>query len=467
VCSNRNSFQLIVLVYCTEHEVHILSSSIHKTEMLQYFCRLYTMLFLHRLTPFSPLLLLSWLAATEASLFPCNETWECEDALGLGSMCMNSLCSNTYFNGGCLKSILTDWNKTRICNSQDPAEAEAMGYCRKSSMDYVEIRMGAKNWESANFVSWILQILFSEVLEIPTSIESGFANVNLNFYEKSSSFDTGSVVSSADMAELTLASLVGDCIEVTNINDPEHYQSCAHVYPEIWPTDYPVGYQADGMEPSRDLGLLGENAMFIPLFAVEQDPTLVSYVGLRGEVNRRKVAETFKRPTRWGQYCKEVSLTNCSDPDLIAQRAPLTEDEEASFFQQGTFNGHFRHTEESNCDKYPTSCTGHYVDFQCGWASYAKPQAYHLNIAFSFEGPAPNGGYSYIESVQIWSAANATKSPVALTWWAPEPILESYMGTDAEFTRVLFPTPTQECVDNRYNLSLQCDSDVTLEEKMG
>jgi hypothetical protein len=380
---------------------------------------------------------------------------------------MDGVCSNTYYNGGCLKSILTNWNKTRICNSQDPVEAEAMGYCRTSPMNYGEIRVGVRNWESAIFESWILQILFSEVLEIPTSIEAGFATVNMNFYEKSSSFDIASVVWSVDMAEVTRASHVGDCTEVASMHDAERYQSCAHVYPEIWATDLPPGFHVDGMEPFRDLGVLGEIATFIPLFAAKQDPTLVSFVGLSGEVNRRKVAETFKRPTRWGQYCREVSLTNCSGPDIIAQRAPLTEDEASSFFQPGTYNGHFRHTEESNCDKYPMSCTGHFVDYPCGWGSYARPQAYHLNIAFAFEGPEANGGYNTAEAVQILSAANATKSPVAFSWWTPEPVLESYIGTDAEFTRVLFPTPTQECEDNRYNVSVQCESDVTLEEKMG
>ena len=188
---------------------------------------------------------------------------------------------------------------------------------------------------------------------------------------------------------------------------------------------------------------------------------------MRGEENRRKVAETFKRPTRWGQYCREVSPTNCTEPDLLAQRAPLNDEEENSFFVEGLFFGHFRHTEKSNCDKFPTNCTGFFGDYPCAWTSFAQPQAYHLDIAFSFEGPESNGGFSYDETVQIWSAANATKSPVAVMWWTPEPILETFIGTDAEYTRVLFPTPTQECQDNRIDFRTMCDPDVTYEEKMG
>lgn len=303
------------------------------------------------------------LLSVEASLFPCNQTAECEVAIGPGSFCgANGLCTNAYYNGGCLKSTI-GWNKTRICNSDDPPEAETLGFCRKSPMEYFEVRMAGRNWESANFVGWILQILLSEFLDIPTSMESGVPDLKLNFYDEQSSFEYWNSQVSDDFSEFSLAAEVGDCRMVPKSSDPDEYQSCFHVYQELWPDDYPQGMTPQGVEPFQDLGVMGENSIFVPLFAVEKDPTLTSYVGLKGQENRRKVAETFKRPTRWGQYCREVSVTKCTEPDPLAQRAPVTDEEENSFFVAGMYNGHFRHTEESNCDKYPLNCTGAFIDY--------------------------------------------------------------------------------------------------------
>jgi hypothetical protein len=405
-------------------------------------------------------------ASTEASLVACKETLECQAALGPGSMCVDDVCTNPYYNGGCLKNILPDWKRIRVCNSQDPPDAEAMGYCRKSPMDYAEIRIAGLPWESPNFITWILQILLSEVLEVPTSLESGIPDFSLNLYEMNSRFDFwNSVISGANgWAETKLATQVGDCLAVASTQDPSSYQPCFHVHPEVWVDEWPA---PEGVEPFRDLGLSGGVSMRIPKFAIAQDPSLATYMGLQGEKNRRKVAETFKRPTRWGQFCREVSPSNCSKPDPIAERAPSSEEEEASFFHDGAYTGYFRQTEEGNCDKHPTNCTGHFGDYPCGYLSFAQPQSYHYNIPFAFEGPEPHGGYPITELAQIWSAANATKSPAAIFYWTPTAMVESYIGTDAEFVKVQFPAATQECADSRIPLGNQCDMSLTFEERMG
>jgi len=287
----------------------------------------------------------------------------------------------------------------------------------------------------------------------------------MNFYDKDSAFEYWKTVPDAGLPEIDVAAQVQDCTKVTH--DPDNYKPCFHVAPEIWPDDLPGGYKPPGAEPPVELGAMGENSIMIPLFAAEMEPSLVSFVGLKGQKNRRKIAELFKRPTRWGQYCEEFSPAQCSEPDLLAQRAPSDDEEANSFFVEGVYNGFFRHTEESDCDKYPTNCTGHFVDYPCGWTSYAQQQSYHLDMAFAFEGPESNGGYSYGEAVQIWQAALATKSPVIMTWWTPEPFYEQFIGTAAEFTRVLFPPPTQECQDNRIDFRIACAADSTLEQRMG
>ena len=53
-----------------------------------------------------------------------------------------------------------------------------------------------------------------------------------------------------------------------------------------------------------------------------KDPTLMSYFGLMGDANQRKVAEEFKRPTTWGAYCASVSPDGCTTWDRTALRAP-------------------------------------------------------------------------------------------------------------------------------------------------
>jgi len=81
-------------------------------------------------------------------------------------------------------------------------------------------------------------------------------------------------------------------------------------------------------------------------------------------------------------------------------------------------------------------------------------------------GPQANGYYPYEEQSQIASAANATKSPIIIMAYNSDPIYEAFLHTDAKFTRVQLPPPTQECVDAR-NLNFQCDANATLEQLVG
>lgn len=201
-------------------------------------------------------------------------------------------------------------------------------------------------------------------------------------------------------------------------------------------------------------------------FTGQRDPTLFHYLGIQGEVNRRKLAETFLRPTSWKDYCELASPTNCTLPTSTALRPPADEIEGARYFVEGLYTGFFRKTEQNNCDEHPTNCTGHIVDFPCGWSSYVFQQAAHLNIALESNGPEDvSGGYSYGQMIEIWAAANATRSNVMMLWWTPEALFQNYLGTDAEFQRVALPPPTQECINARVDIGTRCAG--TLEERMG
>ena len=336
--------------------------------------------------PTSPSLLLlltclsSLVFVSKAALtVPCKESSECAAIYRKGSECnADGFCTNPFYNGGCLNKLLPGWNKTRICNSEDPPEAEELGYCRSSPLGYSEIRLAARNWEAANFGAWILQILLSEILDVPTSVEGGSHDLNLNLYDVNNGFDIGVAGVDPELKELEVAARVKDCrLVTTDTSDPAAYEPCMHVNQEAYWSWYTAEQKEDFktfIEPPRELGAITENAFFLPLFAAKNDPTLVSFAGLSGEDNRRKLAETFKTPTTWKQYCEEISETNCAEADVVAARAPQDEIEEESYFVDGLYIGHFRYTPEHDCDLNPSNCQGHLVDVPCGWATYAPSQ---------------------------------------------------------------------------------------------
>eukprot|EP00934_Nitzschia_sp_Nitz4_P005500 Nitzschia sp. Nitz4//scaffold381_size12975//22//4397//NITZ4_008988-RA/size12975-processed-gene-0.7-mRNA-1//-1//CDS//3329549898//5490//frame0 len=292
----------------------------------------------------------------------------------------------------------------------------------------------------------------SEVLGVPASVETGFFDLDDNFYDKTSRIDFGPVASYDDM--LVTANQLVDCRPVTI--DADSYKACTHVILETWLADgedLPAAIERPG-----NLGVLGEQNWFIPKFTAERDPTLLSYFGMSGDENRRKLAETFKRPTTWQEYCDEVSQDSCASDDGVAARPPADGSEGGSYFVYGNYTGYFRATAENDCDTYPGNCTGHFVDYPCHWNSY------HLDIALESEGPDINNGYDYSQITQIWDAAAATKSDVMMMWWSPETTYERFQGTDAELTRVSLPPPTEECLAARVEGALKCGDNETVKQ---
>ena len=271
---------------------------------------------------------------------------------------------NPFTDGGCLYQRKANWTKKRVCTSNDPPEHEKLGYCTPNIFEYGEIRIASQNWESAFFETWILQTVLSEMLGVPTSVETAKPNTTVDFYDPLARFEYGF---SDGWTCLERAKELGDCSLVSN--DTE-YECCAHFVPELWNLDAVFNQQAqDIIEPATGMGTIGEEFWFVPKFTAERDPTLTSYLGLEGEENRRKLAETFKRPTRWGEYCQEVSETNCTEPDNFATRAPIDSMEADSFFVSPDYFGFFRNTSKNDCDANPFNCTGHIIDYPCGWTS--------------------------------------------------------------------------------------------------
>ena len=368
-------------------------------------------------------LLLLWSLPASYAQVSCFTNRDCDMTFQVsGGKCIEGTCTNPYHhNGGCLASMLgDDWKlkngvPRRVCGSEDPPDAAEKGYCRVSPLEefYTEVRILVLGWESSYFQAWILQILLSEVLQVPVSIETGVAGKSDDFYGINLPLDYPTY--DANYAELSVSSEVLDCRVIENKPDqPETYKSCAHVVPEVWQSASLVDSKIEGTGPLRELGMLTAQKWYIPKFTAMRDPSLTTIYGLAGEKNRQKLAETFKRPTTWKQYCDEVSLDGCATDDGVASRPPA-ESEEYSMFSEGSFIGHFRYSEANNCTGFPNdvTCTGHFTDYPCGWNSQAPTQIYHNQIALRSDGTNDyRGGYSYSQLVGIWRAANATKEDV-------------------------------------------------------
>lgn len=268
------------------------------------------------------------------------------------------------FVSGCLRDRLGDENYTiRVCNSEDTDER----YCRNPRISYdPEIRLILQNWETVYYENWIIQIILSELLDVPTSIDSGIPN---NFYKlnvtKSIEYDQ-----EVDYyASLERAFTSNGCTTVSmasSSRDPKEHERCGHFVTESWNArkEKVQNLVRSGIiESPQGLGSVGQEAWYIPKSTAEKDPTLIGYWGIAGEENRRKLAERFKRPTTWKNYCDLVSTDQCQTPDSVAQRAPM-EDEYGRYFFQDMYTGYFRNTEKNDCDNNP-NCTGHFGDYPC------------------------------------------------------------------------------------------------------
>ena len=308
-----------------------------------------------------------------------------------------------------------------------------------------------------------MQILLSEVLDVPVTIETGVADKNVNFYDPTMRVEYGVAY---DMEGLERASEVGDCRKIVQV-EGEPYKGCGHAILELWSgQDDVVGGVVGGgaSEPPSFLGVIGQEGWLIPKYTAEADSTLLGYFGMAGEENRRKLADRFLRPTTWGDYCDQVASDGCSGGnDTVAERPPFTEGEAEQYFVEGLYTGHFRKTEDNDCDKWPTNCTGHFLDYPCGWSSFFLQQAYHLNIALKSNGEEPGAnGYSYARMVEVWNAANWTKSDIIGWWWRPEALYQQYQGTDFELQNVVLPPTNHRCADKRVNIDARCGDDDAL-----
>lgn len=389
----------------------------------------------------------------------------------VGLLPLNSQGAKNSLQKGCLYNKLSSHKQLRVCNSEDYLESDVdpveSGACRAPEFDYLEVRIKCQDWESVIFGSWVLQILLSEVLGVPTTLETGRPDAVMQYYDEEARFQFGTTSNNLQAFRNAVELGNGDCRNIVqNSTDPEDYLNCAHVIPEVWTArskQVQEYIREDILDPPLALGALGVEGWYIPKFTAEADPTLTSWIGLQGEENRHKLAKTFKRPTSWKDYCEEVSPTNCTVPDPIAQRAPEDDREGSRLHSSGLYTGFFRPTERGDCNAHPDTCTGHIGDFPCGWGGALEATCHWLNISLESNGNEPNsGGYTYGQLGQMWRAANETRNHIAMMWVVPDPVYEEFLGTDFEFVKVTLPPPTQKCQQFKINPEHRCNDDPAL-----
>ena len=198
---------------------------------------------------------------------------------------------------------------------------------------------------------------------------------------------------------------------------------------------------------------------FIPQHTVRKFPEFATYRGFLKD--RQKVASTFLKPTTWEEYCSiVVTEDQCkSGNSTIARRLPRDENERKKYFLKNAYKGHFRETNDMDCSNN-ANCSGHFINTDCALRSNSEAQMYWNNVPLVSVGPAENGGYSDKQAIEIWNAANATRSHVLISWGQPSVYLGNYAGDwNSSFFRVAFPESTPECREKQLSKPLVCTSD--------
>jgi hypothetical protein len=104
-----------------------------------------------------------------------------------GSECNDNQIYSNLFERGCFfQHGLTA--KTRVCNSDEPHNALERGICRTSEFDYLSVRICSKDWESSVFKGWFLQMVLTELLGAPATMENVSPGSELNFHHPTKIF---------------------------------------------------------------------------------------------------------------------------------------------------------------------------------------------------------------------------------------------------------------------------------------
>ena len=372
--------------------------------------------------------------------------------------------TNPYQRRGCL--ALQGTNKhlrtvRRLCNSDDKtgsgSEEDSLD-CIKSQFSYPEIRIHHGDWETSILQAWILQIVLMELAQAPATVGLTTDNTAISsFYSP----QTDMIFSNATYPypALAVGNRYDDC-RATPL-------PCAHVFPEVWTGQEPQFsrlVEADSIEPPIGNGQVATGGFYIPRRLAREMPSLQGLFGYQGEANRQLLANLFKRPLTWKQYCDTISVSNCANSDEMATRPPETVQEEAMYFAEQLYTGYFHATDANNCTNNE-NCTGHIISPPCDWSINTDQRLFWNDVV----GLDPELGtnpsehfYGWNAMIEVWRAANATNSNVIMNRYKPDSFVTEFQNTDYEFHRVTFPVATAECFEHRVTTEEKCDANITV-----
>ena len=183
---------------------------------------------------------------------------------------------NKYYMG-CFHAKLG--HKQRVCNSHDDPNVIKDGLlCRQPPIqDYMEIRIFCQDWESVLIETWVLQLILSEIMDVPTTVETGFVDAEVNFYDIDGRYEYAyqtqlDIFHSTYRQAMENGHLLQDCRLANkgsgdgdqydeDEDNSEEYQQCAHMVPEICASEEPAvvqEYVYNGIfDTPKGLGALG------------------------------------------------------------------------------------------------------------------------------------------------------------------------------------------------------------------
>ena len=156
---------------------------------------------------------------------------------GNGLIVADDTADSNPFAAGCLRAKLGPEWRVRVCSSDDihnnrkSNSTSSQSHCSVPEFNYPEIRIAPGNWESSIFQAYITQIVLSEILGVPSTLESGSRDVLLSFYDETNSFPYPNRAYGYDDLKIANEAPGGDCAYVLK-QDAE--ATCAHVLPEVW-----------------------------------------------------------------------------------------------------------------------------------------------------------------------------------------------------------------------------------------
>jgi len=181
------------------------------------------------------ILTLSLQVGKSSAIFSCTSSSDCIKRFQSAgdSVCIDGECTNP-FERGCLQAMDKIYKKEelktydyRVCNSNDIKSGSE--WCLAADIAYDEVRIAPSNWESSIVNSWIMQIILSEMLHVPTVIENGDGvNGPGSFYDNTSKviFVDSTYESNIHETLVEADRVGGNCIDTI--------EPCAHVLPEVW-----------------------------------------------------------------------------------------------------------------------------------------------------------------------------------------------------------------------------------------